>query len=495
MAKLQKKSARVVDDDDDFDYSPEPKPRTSVLNLILSVLNVLGVGAFAYCLLLDLEKRQAWSYAVFLHDLAIWGLPLQEEDGGPSASRDTAKKPNLRSEQYSDAFQKRRTGVSVREPFISSEQGPTVQIKPQHLNDENLAEYFGTLGPIVKTLEEEVERLKTSIVGDIQKAGADFAAQTKAEEKRQKLEKVLLPLAANVVQARELDKTIRALDENQLDAKLIDAVQRRILIDILQPIEIIKPGDVAQPYLDKTGDLINLKLEDLQNKVTGRLANAATKEYKGEFYLGKEWDNLEKVKGKDTIEKRQNIALLLFCIAHVVKPDGTLLYEKGPERTQLVVGVREFNNVIQAYEGAERKIEERIKQFIREDREGIVIEKDGKPQTVVGFAEAYENAVQNIRRIYIEKDQAEKNIDRLKVLAAQAKKTYEDRLAQKKDLTDKLLVERTKTAKKLAELREIRRQLFQAQLELADAAEVNFRLEIMLRKEEGLKVPGGAKTP
>src|SRR5580704_11574810 len=107
MAKVpQAKKPKPVVVDDDDSYLDEPKPRTSVLNLILCILNLLAVGGFGFCLLLDLEKRQSWSYAVFLHDLAIMGLPLKEEEEFVTASRETAQKNNLRPEQLQEAFVK-----------------------------------------------------------------------------------------------------------------------------------------------------------------------------------------------------------------------------------------------------------------------------------------------------------------------------------------------------------------------------------------------------
>jgi hypothetical protein len=477
-APVPKAVAVIVDDDDS--YLDEPKPKTSPLTLALCILNVLAVLGFAYCLLLDLEKRQAWSYAVFLHDLAIMGLPLQDEDTGSSASRETAPKPNLRSEQLHAAYQNRKPGMRVAETFQIDDPGIPARILPEHLSDETLKDYFGNLyvktPDIVNTLEKEVGRIKASILVDIEKASRETVDAAKTpEDKRQQLEKVLLPLACNVFQARELDKFMRAVEDARLDTVLAEAVQRRLILDILQPIEMIRPSDVLQPYLEQGGDLTKLTLKQLQDKLTARLDNAMTA-------LNQK---------KDTIDKRANIAMVLFAIAHAAKPDGKFLYSDGPERTQLAVGINEYTLATLAYTEAERKLEKRMIQLISHDREGNQVQNGEDVERTPGFIDYYPVLIQELRNVLGKVDQAEKRLAALKDQAAQAKKTLEDRQEHLNIMKDKLIRAREKTSKKLAELRLLQTQLFRAQLELTDAAEVNFRLEMILRKEEGLKVPGG----
>ncbi|HWY86708.1 MAG TPA: hypothetical protein VNX28_08285, partial [Gemmataceae bacterium] len=66
---------------------PRPKGKNTGLTIGLCVANALAALAFTYLLVLDFQKRQDWSYAVFMNELYIQGLPLQEEDDGPTASR------------------------------------------------------------------------------------------------------------------------------------------------------------------------------------------------------------------------------------------------------------------------------------------------------------------------------------------------------------------------------------------------------------------------
>jgi hypothetical protein len=50
----------------------------SLLGKILAIINAVAALGFIYLALSDYGKRQQWSYAVFRHDLAIDGLPLDE---------------------------------------------------------------------------------------------------------------------------------------------------------------------------------------------------------------------------------------------------------------------------------------------------------------------------------------------------------------------------------------------------------------------------------
>ncbi|HMF10828.1 MAG TPA: hypothetical protein VKE94_00940, partial [Gemmataceae bacterium] len=52
----------------------------SLLGKILAVVNVVAAIGFIYLAASDYGKRQQWSYAVYRHDLAIDGLPLDDKD-------------------------------------------------------------------------------------------------------------------------------------------------------------------------------------------------------------------------------------------------------------------------------------------------------------------------------------------------------------------------------------------------------------------------------
>jgi hypothetical protein len=52
----------------------------SLIRTILTVLNVVGAITFMAMAGMDYSKRQAWSYAVLLHDVSINGLPLDNNE-------------------------------------------------------------------------------------------------------------------------------------------------------------------------------------------------------------------------------------------------------------------------------------------------------------------------------------------------------------------------------------------------------------------------------
>src|SRR5688500_10970007 len=52
----------------------------SLLGKILAVLNLLAAGGFLYLAVLDYSIRQQWSYALFRHDIALLGMPVDRED-------------------------------------------------------------------------------------------------------------------------------------------------------------------------------------------------------------------------------------------------------------------------------------------------------------------------------------------------------------------------------------------------------------------------------
>src|SRR4029077_19489606 len=92
-----------------------------------------------------------------------------------------------------------------------------------------------------------------------------------------------------------------------------------------------------------------------------------------------------------------------------------------------------------------------------------------------------------------------KAVLRLKELQDQNKsvqKIYEDRAEHLKTMTKKLIAARVETAKQVAELHELQGQLYEAQVELRDAADRNDRLlKAIETRERSVRASKGAKTP
>src|SRR5262245_44888888 len=52
----------------------------SLFGKILAVLNVLAAIAFVVLAAMDYQRRQDWSFAVLRHDIALRGLPVNEDE-------------------------------------------------------------------------------------------------------------------------------------------------------------------------------------------------------------------------------------------------------------------------------------------------------------------------------------------------------------------------------------------------------------------------------
>src|SRR5262249_43805910 len=258
------------DDDLDADDLPEeetPPPRTSMLTIILCFLNVAAAAGFLFLLLTDYRRRAEWSHAIFMHDLTIVGLPLKEELAeGTSISRIALPKQRLDPAQVKEAAS-RRGAKSVSEPYQNLTEAFQYKILPQHLTPEVLKEHFKSAGAPVKTLEEEVERVKGKVLDDIAEAAKSFAEKAKSEKKQlERVARILLSLARSTDQVELLEKRLEKATREQLDKLLADAAERRMLVDILAPLEMLRASNVDRttPKTDrKKLEQFNLKTDDL----------------------------------------------------------------------------------------------------------------------------------------------------------------------------------------------------------------------------------------
>jgi hypothetical protein len=150
----------------------------SVLGKILAVFNILAAALFVYLAGLDYGKRQSWAYAVYRHELAITGLPLEE---------------------------------AVTEPIQNVRQAD--QLNEATLRD--LSQAAG--GQVPKTQEEEVKRVHNALRDEV-------ARQDGPAAKRNKLVEVLRPFKLSSLERHDLDDKLRA----PADDKLVSSLSRSL---------------------------------------------------------------------------------------------------------------------------------------------------------------------------------------------------------------------------------------------------------------------------
>jgi len=329
----------------------KPRGRTSLWTKLLIVFNLLATLGFGAALYVDLGKRQAWNKAVFLRDLAVLGLPIDEKDSNFSTNPEAGTHPkyDLDPPLIKDAY-KARGGkltdkfMEVRENF----QDPLkVPIRHADLDQDILAKHFSDAGaglPVVSTVREEIKRLKDKLPGEIDAVAQDVAAKAKgksAEEKHILLQKILFPLCTEGWQVVKLDQKIRENRNAKQDEEfLAAAAKRRLWFDILQPLEVFRPSAQADPterekavaadkpapdakvekaLVDRAADLEDVSLEALKKHFVKRCDDALADEH---------WIN--RTIKRDNSEKRRSAAFLLVDVSQVEIPGAERVAQKQP---------------------------------------------------------------------------------------------------------------------------------------------------------------------
>ena len=484
-------------DDDYDDDTPErdapPKPKLSTTNLVLILLNWVMAGVFFTMLFLNYQKRQEWSYYVFRNHLLVWGLPLAEEEDNPSVYQVSRQRVRLSSDQIKEAIRDSARGVTPKGDFLSVEEPLPFLIRPSLLTADVQKDVFKSVGDPVGTLEAEMKRLATSVPAAIDAAAdevlAKFAKQPD-DAKRAAVASILLPLSWNVYAVKTLDQKVKAAKGPELDALLKDALQRRMVTDILAPVNIFQPGDLEKFTVEKVADLETFKIDSLKALLEARLNNATAANLSGEVYLGKDMDG----KGQGSSEKRHSASFLMFAIAQARVPlEDRPLIDKSMERAQLVLGVQQFAIAALGYARSFKTLEDRIASAISEDREGYLLAAKNANDALVrteGFIDKHRAWTIRLRDLVADlKHSSDRKVE-IEKQRGEFKTTYEVRVKQLTEATDKLVKARSSTAREAETLRQMQQELFRAQVELADAAERNFRLEETIRAIEAGK---GAK--
>src|SRR5262249_1651504 len=152
------------------------------------------------------------------------------------------------------------------------------------------------------------------------------AADKNEVARRRRTEKLLLPLAHTPQQIVAADKKLNAAKGVALNVLLKEAARRRMLADLLAPLEEASPGDPRDMTLRRLAEVDGVAAEQVNKLLSERLAAAAA-------------DKDAHGKDRDPVEKRRAIALVVVGAGNLRKPDGELLYPSGPDRAKLVTGL------------------------------------------------------------------------------------------------------------------------------------------------------------
>jgi len=479
------------DDDEEAEEAEPAKPvkkaKITGLTLTLIILNVLASIGFLFLLLMNYERRQGFTHAGIEHEAVAIGVGTEEDQKGATAGTVTLPQGRLSSKELSDA-------VPGGETVGAWEGGFDYLLYGDAVSDEVRKKLLSDVGEPVLTIEEEMRRLKTSLPAKIEETAKSILDGAKGDaDKRTKISFLLLPICFDVLQVDKLDKRIQAAQGAELDALLLDAGQRRLVADILNPVEIYRPGDIEskKPFIEKVADLDLMKLDDVKEALTRRLDAAAKDKYDGETFLGKQWDN----QPRWTIEKRQNAAFLLVSIGYLRNPmsvapktpfEERLLIPNGDKRAQRIAGLYDFTAACANYIEALETLQDRVQTALLVDREGFSIKVDNQDRQSDGFVDRRADAIQNIRDVQLNIRRAQERFADLTQQKDKANKLYKDRLAHVKDVQARIQKARTQTAKDAEALRKLQDELFEAQKVLADADALNQRL---LREIQLLNAP------
>jgi hypothetical protein len=191
----------------------------SMLGKILAILNAAAAIGFICLIAMDYGKRQAWAFAVYQHELAEGGLPLDENEMGADGEK-----------------------------------------KIDKLSKTALNAHFASAGsPQVNTQVEEVNRIRGVLQGEI----------SAAPDKAQKLAQILLPLAGSEARREGLTRIRKAKGDAVLDLAGTFPKEVEAELNKKENQDPAKQRDLITAQLDKEfGDAFDQTLakKDLENR-------------------------------------------------------------------------------------------------------------------------------------------------------------------------------------------------------------------------------------
>ncbi len=169
----------------------------STIRTVLAILNVLGAIVFVTLAALDYGKRQSWSYQVFLHDVAVNGLPLDKDEA------------NAEGQKIADLF-----GEQGKKDAFDNQPGP------------------------VATQLEEVDTYKKKLDGAL-------SVSTDKRSRLVTLARILTPLAGSNDRRERLAAVVTHLADEKSADQLKEDVKRAAVAAKDERRKPAKPFDVA----------------------------------------------------------------------------------------------------------------------------------------------------------------------------------------------------------------------------------------------------------
>jgi hypothetical protein len=476
---------------------PPLRARTSMLTMVLLVLNVLAVPPFLLLTFMDYAARQQWSYATLVNRVYPLGLPLEDDENAASMS----SQPRLRldADKLKEAYTKRKPAgtPSVPEPFQpvdTTEESIRAALKPSQIDDAVKADLFKGLGPGVSTLEEEVRRLKKEVPEKIEEAAKKYVAGLgSAEKKKAAAEKLLLALAWSTQNVEDLKSKIDASDP-KLDELVKEAALRHMLVELLAPLNVYRPAAVENFEVEKVVELKDgefvYSLAKLNELLGQRFDEAIAPQHLAVFQRGDT--------KRDDIEKRHAIGFLLFSVSRLKAPESTApLLANSLERAQVVSGLYEFAQAAANYVRTLHVLESRMLYAIAADRGGYLVFDKADPSKVLtrtnSFMDEHAADIQRLKFVAAEVRFTKNRLEHLEEQRKLYKVQFDKRAELLAEVTNRLVESRGETRKILDDIQRLEQDIFVAQKKLSDAAERNARLELQIVQSEQLLLKGGKK--
>jgi hypothetical protein len=419
----------------------------SAIRITLAALNVLGAVAFVALASMDYGKRQTWSHAVLLHDVALNGLPLDKDE----TDADNRKLAEL-------------------------------------ISESDLKEMFG--GQSAATQIDEVKRVHDKLDQAVQ-AGADKKAQLRG------LARVLTPLAVSETQRENL-ASIQAYLADPKSADQLKADVTRAALAAKdqaakppQPFEAAfaeeletQPGVSRRPFEEaylveqkkspgkKPEELFEDSLEQMRQNLRAAFDQAFAPALTG------------KLDGKDVApsERKALIATLLFNLTEpmgeletqqAAKPGVGYDLAQGPYKRYLtVVGLEAAVRAVRREAVILSQMSDDLRMEMYRDR--------------TRFVTAHEELVNQMRLAASKEAELSDALARQKDLLAKQQALLARRKEDVKLFEAELAKLNKETADRLGEVRKMDDELFKVRVATRNASEANRKSEQKIRSlEEG----------